>query len=116
MSRDLIIIIIFVMAIVIFIMLKYFKKYLVSFCEKPEIKPTTKVITDTYKKGIKIITEPRKEETEEFKMLDIYIDEEEIKLEAYYIAEKDGFIKPPEVYWEMAKIKLIENNETKPLM
>jgi hypothetical protein len=104
------------MAVIIFISLKYFKKHLVNFCEKPEIKPTAKIITDTYKKGIKIITEQKKEETEEFKMLDVYIDEEEIKLEAYYIAERDGFIKPPEVYWEMAKVKLIEKDEIKPLM
>lgn len=95
-----------------------------NFCNKPEIKSSTKVITDIYKNEIikrntisKIeeLQAQTKEETEEFEMLDIYIDEDEVRLAAYYIAEKDNFVKSPETYWEMGKSQIL-NRETKPLM
>lgn len=35
------------------------------------------------------------------------IDEDSIRIEAYYIAEKDGFMKSSEEYWTMAENKIV---------
>jgi hypothetical protein len=40
----------------------------------------------------------------------IKISENKIKLEAYFIAEKDGFQKSADEYWQLAKDKITKHN------